>query len=85
MRRGPEHFGEQDLQLIHVAKKLEQALRVEQLLTEAGLDYVVEADQYASGAIFRRARVGAFFYVAPDSDATAREVLRRGGVAPAGT
>jgi hypothetical protein len=82
MRRTPEHFGEQDLSLIYVARKLKHALRLEQLLTDAGLDYLVESDEYSTGTIFRRSRVGAFFYVAPDSDAAARDVLRREGFAP---
>jgi hypothetical protein len=83
MRREPEHFGEQELTLLCVAQKLRHALRLEQLLTDAGLDYLVESDEYSSGTIFRRVRVGAFFYVAPDNDSAARDVLRRGGFTPA--
>jgi hypothetical protein len=79
MRRGPEYFGEQDLSLLYVAQKLKHALRLEQLLTDAGLDYLVESDEYSVGTIFRRVRVGAFFYVAPDSESAARDVLRHGG------
>jgi hypothetical protein len=41
---------------------------VEQLLTEAGVDYVVEAEEYSAGTLFPRMRVGAFFYVSPASD-----------------
>jgi hypothetical protein len=82
MRRTPDYFGEQDLSLIYVARKLKHALRLEQLLTDAGLDYLVESDEYTVGSIFRRVRVGAFFYVAPDSEAAAREALSRGGFAP---
>jgi hypothetical protein len=83
MRREPEHFGEQPLTLLFVAQKLKHAIRLEELLTEAGLDYLVESDEYTVGAIFRRVRVGAFFYVAPNNDSAAREVLRRGGFTPA--
>ena len=36
----------------------------------------------ATGVVFRRVRVGAFFYVPPDSDSAARDVLRRGGFTP---
>ena len=36
------------------AKRLKDALRVEQLLTGAELDYLVESDQYAVSPIFRR-------------------------------
>jgi len=82
MRRTPEHFGEQDLSLIYVARKLEHALRLERLLTEAGLDYLVESDEYSVGTIFRRVRVGAFFYVAPGSDTVARETVRLAGFVP---
>ena len=35
-----------------------------------------------SAPSFRRVRVGAFFYVAPDTDSAARDVLRRGGFTP---
>jgi hypothetical protein len=83
MRRGPEHFGGQDLSLLYVAQKLKHALRLEQLLTDAGIDYLVESDEYAVGLLFRRVRVGAFFYVAPDNADAARDVARRGGFTPA--
>jgi hypothetical protein len=79
MRREPEYFGEQELSLLYVAQKLKHALRLEQLLTDAGLDYVVESEEYAVGLLFRRVRVGAFFYVAPDQVTAGRDVLRRGG------
>lgn len=82
MRREPQHFGERELNLIYVAKKLAHALRLEQLLTDAGLDYVVEPDRYSVGTLFPRWRVGAFFYVDPDNDSAARDVLRGGGFAP---
>ena len=77
MRKEPENFGEAELRLIHVARKLKDALRVEDLLTSAGLDYVVEPDEYVVGTIFRRRRVGAFFYVAVHDEPTARDLLRR--------
>lgn len=82
MRREPEHFGEQELNLIYVARKLKHALQLEQLLTDAGLDYLVEPDHYSVGTFFPRWRVGAFFYVAPDIDGAAREALRGAGFTP---
>jgi hypothetical protein len=82
MRREPEHFGDRELSLIHVAKRLKHALRLEQLFTDAGIDYAVEPDRYATGTFFRTQRVGAFFYVVPEDESTAREVLRHGGFAP---
>ena len=78
-RREPDYFGEQELCLIHIATSLKDALRVEQVLTDAQLDYLAESDQYAVSAMFRRPRVGAFFYVAPAQAEAAREVLRQGG------
>ncbi len=65
MRREPGFFGEQDLALIYVAKRLRDALKLEKLLTDSAIDYLVEPDRYTGGIIFRTERVGAFFYVAP--------------------
>jgi hypothetical protein len=82
MRREPDHFGDQDLPLIYVAKKLKEALRLEKLLTESGFDYLVEPDNYSGGLIFRSQRVGAFFYVGPSDEDSARETLRNNGFKP---
>jgi len=82
MRQEPEHFGDQELDLVYVAKRLKEALRLEQVFTEAGMDYLVEPDRYAGGIIFRSERVGAFFYVAPDSTTAARELMTREGFRP---
>jgi len=82
MRREPNHFGDQELALIYVARKLKEALRLEKLLTDAGLDYLVEPDKYSGGLIFRSERVGAFFYVAPADEGSARERLQRNGFKP---
>jgi hypothetical protein len=82
MRQEPDFFGEQELVLIYVAKKLNEALRLEQVLTEAGFSYLVEPDKYSGGVIFRSERVGAFFYVAPENENPAREAMRRGGFEP---
>jgi hypothetical protein len=82
MRREPEDFGEHELVLIHVARKLRDALRLEDLLTASGIDYAVEADRYWVGTIFRRERIGAFFYVLPDVEEKARGTLRQGGFTP---
>jgi hypothetical protein len=82
LRRDPDYFGEQELNLVYVARKLKEALSLEQLLTDAGIDYLVEPDKYSGGVIFRSERVGAFFYVAPESDEAVRGVMRRGGFEP---
>jgi hypothetical protein len=82
VRCDPDHFGDQELALLYVAKKLKEALRLEELLTAAGIEYLVETDKYSGGVIFRSERVGAFFYVAPANDSAARETLARAGIEP---
>ncbi len=78
-RREPEHFEGIEPALVYVARKLRYAVRVEALLTEAGIDYVVETDTFAVGFIFRAQRTGAFFYVAPTDQERARQILERDG------
>jgi len=82
MRQEPDFFGDQELALVYVARKLKEALALEQLLTEAGFDYLVEPDKYSGGIIFRSERVGAFFYVAPENENPVREAMRRDGFEP---
>jgi hypothetical protein len=82
MRKEPEDFDETAMSLIYVARRLKEALRVEDVLTGAGLDYVVEPDEYSVGTIFRRRRIGAFFYVTVHDDPSTRELLRREGFTP---
>jgi hypothetical protein len=79
MRREPEFFGEQELVLIYIAKRLKEALKLEGLLAENSVDYLVEPDTYSGGIIFRTQRVGAFFYVAPEAGGQARRVLAENG------
>ncbi len=82
MKREPEHFGDQELVLIYIAKRLTEALRLEKLLDDAGLDYLVEPDKYSGGIIFQSERVGAFFYVIPPDEGAARDALSRNGFNP---
>ena len=82
MRCEPEHFGERELNLLYIAKKLNEALRLEQALTGAGVDYLVEPDTYTGGIVFRSERVGAFFYVAPENEEQARGVAVAAGYRP---
>jgi hypothetical protein len=76
MRREAEFFGEAELSLLYVAKKLKEALALEDVLTAAEVDYLVEPDTYRGGIIFVSERVGAFFYVAPERVEEAKDVLR---------
>jgi hypothetical protein len=82
MRRGSEFFGDQELVLIYVAKRLKEALKLEDRLTGAGMEYLVEPDRYSGGIIFRTERVGAFFYVAPKDEEAARGLLLQHGYRP---
>ena len=82
MLREPDYFEDRELSLIYVAKKLKEALALEKLLTDSGLDYLVEPDRYSGGIIFRSERIGAFFYVAPEDEETARTAMRDGGYKP---
>lgn len=82
VRREPDHFGDLELDLIYVARKLDDALRLEEFLTHQGIDYLVEADKYKAGAVFRTERVGAFFYVRPNDDEATRTAMRSGGFTP---
>ncbi len=82
VRQEPDFFGDRELVLLYIAKKLKEALALEKLFTDAGLDYLVEPDQYSGGLIFRSERVGAFFYVAPENEVTARQTMLDGGYRP---
>jgi len=79
MRRDPSFFEDQEMDLIYIAKRLKEALKLESALTESGVEYAVEPDKYSGGVIFRSERVGAFFYVLPNSIEHAREVMRKHG------
>jgi prenyltransferase beta subunit len=75
MRRDPEFFGEAELDLVYMARRLRDALKLEALLTEAGIEYLVETGSYTGGFLMRRELTGAFFYVAPSDLIRARDVL----------
>ena len=82
MRQGPEFLKEGEGVLVYIAKKLREALALEELLTTSGVDYVVETDQYLGGFIFRAVRVGAFIYVKADAAHLTKELLARNGYRP---
>jgi hypothetical protein len=79
MRREADFFEDRELDLVYIAKKLQEALRLESAFTEAGVDYAVEPDKYIGGTIFRSERVGAFFYVLPDAADQARRIMQEQG------
>jgi len=77
MKQEASFFEGKEPVLVYIAKRLKEALRLEELFAQAGVDFGVEADEYRSGVIFRTVRAGAFFYVLPETVAAAREVLLR--------
>jgi hypothetical protein len=77
MKQDASFFEGKDPVLIYIAKKLKEALSLETALTESGIDYGVEADEYRGGVIFRSARIGAFFYVLPEAVDAASAAMER--------
>jgi len=82
MKQDASFFDGKEATLIYIAKRLKEALRLESIFTSAGLDYGVEADEYKGGVLFRSVRVGAFFYVLPDTVEAAHDLMRRHGFKP---
>jgi hypothetical protein len=82
MKQDASFFDGKEPALIYIARKLKDALRLEEVFTAAGVDYGVEADEYRGGVIFRRNVIGAFFYVLPESVEPAHEIMRRNGFKP---
>jgi hypothetical protein len=79
VRRDASFFEDREMDLIYIAKKLKEALRLESALTESGIEYAVEPDKYSGGVLFMSERIGAFFYVLPEALEQAREIMRRHG------
>lgn len=69
----------QDPERIFIARTVRQARTVEGLLTEAGVDYVVQVEPYSRSILFGTIRHGAAFYVAAAQAAHCRERLMRAG------
>jgi hypothetical protein len=82
MKREANFFEGKEPALIYIAKRLKDSLKLEQILTAAGVDYGVEPDNYRGGFIFQSERVGAFFYVLEDAEDAARSVMAEHGYKP---
>ena len=82
MRQEPSFFENRQPYLVYIAKRLKDALRLEKVLTDRGVDYGVEADRYHGGYVFRTQRVGAFFYVLPEAAEAAHRAMREHGFKP---
>lgn len=82
MKRDSGYFGEAELDLVYMAHRLRDALKLEDLLTASGIDYLVETGTYMGGLLFKRELTGAFFYVAPADREPVRELLHKNGYKP---
>jgi hypothetical protein len=82
MRREAEFFHDETMDLVYIAKRLGDARRLEEVLTEAGWEYYVEVDHYRGGLIFSTLRAGAFFYVLETEAEKARYFLPTRGYKP---
>lgn len=82
MKQEASFFDGHEPELVYIAKRLRDALKIEGLFEAAGLDFAVEADTYTGGIVFRSERVGAFFYVLPETAEAARNVLLTHGFKP---
>lgn len=82
MRQGPDYFADQELALVYIATRLKEAQSLEDYLTKANVDYLVEPDRYLGGTIFRRELMGAFFYVMPVDEERVRQMMPAGGFKP---
>ncbi|HLK47254.1 MAG TPA: hypothetical protein VKT49_03915 [Bryobacteraceae bacterium] len=82
MRQDADFFGEDRAELVYIAKRLDEAKELESVLTAAGIDYGVEADNYRGGLIFQSERVGAFFYVLPEALDATHAAMRQSGFKP---
>jgi hypothetical protein len=82
VKQDASFFENREPVLIYIAKKLSDSLRLESIFNEGGVDYGVEADEYKGGIVFTSVRIGAFFYVLPESESAAREIMQRNGYKP---
>jgi vacuolar-type H+-ATPase subunit E/Vma4 len=82
MKQDATFFEGKEPVLIYIAKKLRDALRLESVLAESGIDYGVETDQYSGGIILKSLRTGAFFYVLAESAEAARGAMLQAGFKP---
>jgi hypothetical protein len=70
-----------DAEQIFLARNLREAQKVEEFLTDAGIDYNVEVEAYSRGFLFGTIRYGAAFYVTSAAAAECRQRLRETGFA----
>lgn len=69
-----------DPERIYIASSLRVAQRVEEWLTTAGVDYVVQVEAFGRSLLFSSLRVGAAFYVTSGQAAYCRQQLSAAGL-----
>jgi len=69
-----------DPELIFISGSLRLARRVEEWLTTAGVDYVVQVEPIGRSILFRTLRMGAAFYVTSGQAAYCRQELTVAGL-----
>ncbi len=77
-RVGPEHFEGLELAPVFLAASLNEATTVERILTDEGIDYLIEIEEFVSGILTSPAS-GAVFYVAEDRARYCRDRFSRAG------
>ena len=82
MKQDASYFEGKDATLVYIARRLNDALRLETILEQEGIDFGVEVDEYRGGVVFRTVRTGAFFYVLPEIVESAHSVMRQHGYTP---
>jgi hypothetical protein len=70
-----------DPEQIFITGTLRVARRAEEALTSAGVDYVVQVEQFGRSFLFGTARMGAAFYVSSTQAAHCRQRLTAEGLA----
>jgi hypothetical protein len=82
VKQDASFFEGKEAVLVYIAKRLNDATRLEGVFEQAGVDFGVEADEYRAGVIFRTVRAGAFFYVLPEAVESAHAAMRLNGYTP---
>ena len=79
MRLHPDDFDGRELELIYIARAVDEAQKIEAILDERQVDYAIRVEQFRTGVIFASVRAGAFFYVLPELAPSCRAALTQLG------
>jgi hypothetical protein len=58
-----EDFSEKEIARIYIAQNIKEATRIEEVLTQKGIEYAIELESYWQVTLFSSEHVGAAFYV----------------------